>query len=320
MAISISYIIPYYDIEPDMLTRCLKSLIDACNGIEYEIIVVDDGSKIYDAQQIITPLDNPNIKLIRQPNKGLSEARNTGLRCVSKSYIQFVDSDDYLFVDSYRELLKILDGLHPDLLKFKYEKVGIGHKNRKKRTRNKVKQYATGVDYMAQNSVFAGAWSYVFSSKHSNLRFTPNIYHEDEDYTPRLLMETGLTIATDYKAYAYFQRADSIINQRNEGTINKRFSDLLSIVYNLKCTTESEPNSFKSLALQRRCWQLSSSIVYMLIFDSPTTEFLIDKIKELAKLRLWPLMRRMYTWRYLLFSIATDRFWKLKLLKLIFNK
>lgn len=50
----------------------------------------------------------PNIKLIRQRNKGISFARNRGLFSAKGEYVHFVDSDDYIVDNSYKYIFNNL--------------------------------------------------------------------------------------------------------------------------------------------------------------------------------------------------------------------
>ena len=64
---------------------------------ELEIIIVNDGSTD-DSLQIVTCLQKEDSRIIihSQENKGLSAARNKGLKYASGDYIYFMDSDDIL--------------------------------------------------------------------------------------------------------------------------------------------------------------------------------------------------------------------------------
>lgn len=103
MSALISIIIPVYKTEP-YLRRCLDSVVgQTCESIE--IILVDDGSpdgcgKICDAYAAA----DSRVKVIHQQNRGLSVARNEGLKIASGDYFGFVDSDDWIDADMYEAL------------------------------------------------------------------------------------------------------------------------------------------------------------------------------------------------------------------------
>ncbi|MDN7244588.1 glycosyltransferase family 2 protein [Planococcus sp. N017] len=89
-------IIPVYNVE-EYIVKSLESVVKQKGFQEYEVIVVNDGTKdrsIDLIQDIIQ--ENSNIRLIEQKNKGQSEARNAGLRIAKGEYISFVDSDDWI--------------------------------------------------------------------------------------------------------------------------------------------------------------------------------------------------------------------------------
>jgi GT2 family glycosyltransferase len=71
------------------LEACLASL-DRLNYPDYEVILVDDGSKD-DTRQIAS--DHPDARYIFQENKGLSVARNTGINAATGEVVAFTDSD-----------------------------------------------------------------------------------------------------------------------------------------------------------------------------------------------------------------------------------
>ena len=62
----------------------------------FEIIVVDDGSNDPHTLKILTSFNDPRIRIIRQENKGLSNARNTGIRNSCGGYILCLDADDLI--------------------------------------------------------------------------------------------------------------------------------------------------------------------------------------------------------------------------------
>ena len=90
-----SVIIPVYNVER-YLARCLDSVI-AQTEADIEIICVNDGSTDGSA----TILDDyarrdSRIRIVTQPNGGLSAARNSGLEIFNGDWVMFVDSDDWV--------------------------------------------------------------------------------------------------------------------------------------------------------------------------------------------------------------------------------
>ena len=102
----ISVIVPVYNIG-QYLESSIKSLINQTYR-NIEIILVDDGS--VDNSPAICDLyaekDN-RIKVIHQKNKGVSAARNAGMRVATGDYIGFCDGDDVPEVDMFEFLMNI---------------------------------------------------------------------------------------------------------------------------------------------------------------------------------------------------------------------
>jgi succinoglycan biosynthesis protein ExoW len=97
---TVSIICPYFQKEPGILRRALVSVLEQTipNGVDVNIIVVDDGSPV-PAHAEIDGLDFAlpfHLHIISQSNAGVAVARNTGLTAVSDTtqYIAFIDSDD----------------------------------------------------------------------------------------------------------------------------------------------------------------------------------------------------------------------------------
>ncbi len=100
----ISVIVPIYKVEP-YLRQCVDSIINQTYK-NLEIILVDDGSPDRCPQicDEYAAKDN-RIQVIHKENGGLSSARNAGLNIAIGDYIAFVDSDDYLDLTMYEELI-----------------------------------------------------------------------------------------------------------------------------------------------------------------------------------------------------------------------
>ena len=90
---TISVIVPIYNAEA-YFARCIESLIHQSYRA-LQIILINDGST--DNSQMIAEQyaeQDSRIKVLTQPNKGQSAARNYGLRHADGEWISFVDADD----------------------------------------------------------------------------------------------------------------------------------------------------------------------------------------------------------------------------------
>ncbi len=317
--ISISFIIPYYNLERELLLRAVDSITLARLDCDYEIIVVDDGTPDSHAEEWLR--GKPGVRYFHQANGGLSAARNAGIDLATKEYIQFLDSDDYLFPSAYRKAVELLQSERPDMLMFSHKKVFSQRLDDEVLRAIASEQFADGIDYMLNCNVFAGAWHYVFRKQTlGNLRFIPGIFHEDEDFTPRLLANSGKVITTDAVCYAYYQRQGSITNNRNEDRLAKRFDDMMLILSRMKQSAAGTSNDRLQRAYTRRCNQLALGILYTALTDMPSASATISIADRLAKEGFWPLPKARYTWRYRLFRRLTDSRWKLRIMKLLLKR
>ena len=103
----ISIIIPCFN-SGNTLPRTLNSIIKQ-TWKRKEIILINDGSTDKETLLLINKFrENPEILVINQPNLGLSAARNTGAYASKGEYLFFIDSDDWLELDSLELLLAFL--------------------------------------------------------------------------------------------------------------------------------------------------------------------------------------------------------------------
>jgi glycosyltransferase involved in cell wall biosynthesis len=91
----VSVVIPCYN-QAHFLSEAIQSVLSQTYK-EFEVIVVDDGSKD-ETQQVASKYSakDPRVRLIRQQNRGLAGARNRGLSESRGEYVVFLDSDDRL--------------------------------------------------------------------------------------------------------------------------------------------------------------------------------------------------------------------------------
>lgn len=117
-----SIVLPVYNVEK-YLDRCVNSILKQ-NYDDYEIILVDDGSKDSCGQLCDewTKKDS-RIKTIHKENAGLGYARNTGLEAAQGKYVFFLDSDDYIRPDMLYEVWKVIQMDKAEAVFFGFERI-----------------------------------------------------------------------------------------------------------------------------------------------------------------------------------------------------
>lgn len=179
--ILISIIIPIYNSEKT-LKKCLDSIFLDRKFSDFEVLAINDGSTD-SSQTILEEYSNkyPQLHIIIQDNKGVSEARNAGLKLSVGKYITFVDSDDFVEPGYVDEIKNILDSYVADLYFFN----GYEHNSNGRRILHHCKQdlFLTNsdlfdIDRMLLSAKFNAPWDKIFCSniiKCNKLFFPKNI-------------------------------------------------------------------------------------------------------------------------------------------------
>lgn len=110
----VSVIIPVFNVE-EHLERCLESVAGQTHT-DLDIVLVDDGST--DASPRILKdfaQRDSRVRVISQPNAGVSAARNAGLDAATGDLVAFVDADDWLEPHTYKVLSRAIEERGVDL-------------------------------------------------------------------------------------------------------------------------------------------------------------------------------------------------------------
>ncbi len=294
----LSFIITTYNIPELMLRKCIESILAlSLSKDEREIILIDDGSKE-------TPLFylsdiEDNIIYVRQKNSGLSVARNLGISIATGNYIQFVDGDDYLITAPYEHCLDMVRYHNPDAVLF------MSTDKKAVETPFTFNGPMTGAAYIHNNSLRGSGCGYIFRrSMLLDLRFTTGIMHEDEEFTPLLLLRAERLFATDAKAYYYRKRKDSIMHNSNSRHRLQRLDDAELVIYRLQDKLDMLPEAERS-AMKRRVAQLTMDLLYNTIKLTHSTHRLNKLTERLEQKNLFPLPDKKYTWKYIWFRKMT---------------
>ncbi len=208
----ISVIIPIYDVEK-YLPACLNSVL-AQTFTDFEAICVNDGSpdnaaailKEYAAR-------DSRIKVVTQPNGGLSAARNAGLEQAQGDYVYFLDSDDYI---------------HPQILEILYREISGGEFDFAACRFQNVKDAAVSFpEYQSYGTILVkeplaelfqkkkrlsiNVWSKLYLRKTlGDLRFIPGLIYEDLPFTCAYMERSRSGKIVDLPLYYYLQREGSL--------------------------------------------------------------------------------------------------------------
>jgi glycosyltransferase involved in cell wall biosynthesis len=109
----VTVIVPAYNYA-QFISDTLAS-VQAQSYQHWECIVVDDGSTD-DTAKVVKGFSerDPRIKYVRQDNRGLAAARNSGVACSAGEYLQFLDADDLLEEKKLERQVEFLDQ-HPQI-------------------------------------------------------------------------------------------------------------------------------------------------------------------------------------------------------------
>lgn len=220
----VSIIIPIYNVEK-YLARCLESVVTQSYST-IEILLIDDATQDNSAQIYSAyKKDDERIRLLRhQTNCGLSVARNTGMDAARGEYIFFLDSDDQLPVNAIELLVEASRG-ETDIAIGSYicqfsDKAEIRELTFSEESYIPAYEY---IDWLVKEHRYIGV---VFNKLYKrsfidaqNLRFTPGILSEDEEFTVKTLLsaETVALIPPQHTVYYYHRdNPGSIMNTSHE--------------------------------------------------------------------------------------------------------
>ena len=107
MKINISFIIPVYN-RPDEIQELLQSFVELKTNLDYEIVIVEDGSQL-DSKQVVEAFTSKlNIAYYYKENSGPGDSRNFGMKQAKGNYFIILDSDCILPSNYLNEVIKSL--------------------------------------------------------------------------------------------------------------------------------------------------------------------------------------------------------------------
>ena len=215
MSPKISIIIPSYNEEKN-ISRCLDSVMNQTFS-DFEVLCVDDGSndKTFDIIKNYSEKDSRIIPL-KNPDKGVSSARNFGIENAKGDYIGFVDSDDFIQPQMYEFLYKAVTENNCDFSVCRYKKTSefiqkkFEYKTDNFKSENFISFYDS--DFTNNNElVFSSACTKLISKKFLNdIKFKNYKIGEDTVFNAQLCSKDYKSVFVDAELYNYFINTQSV--------------------------------------------------------------------------------------------------------------
>ncbi len=137
------------------LKKCIQSCLEQRTNYNYEIIVVDDGSKD-GSVQYLKQISDKRLLFIKSKNLGIEKASNKGFKKAKGKYIVRVDSDDYLDTNFIQTSIKEIESSKKDFVYSNYSQIDTKGNIIKKKFLpifNKAEIMARG-DFLATGTVY----------------------------------------------------------------------------------------------------------------------------------------------------------------------
>ena len=222
----ISVIIPVFNVEP-YLVKALESV--TCQTYrDLEIIIIDDGST--DGSGLICD-DFANrderIKVIRQENRGLSNARNAGLDIMKGEAVAFLDPDDSYHPDYIKAMAEAMDRTGADIIVCRYK---VHHEDGPKLHINKDAVWPSAesglygrieaLRALADGAINVSVWNKLYGSDlWKEIRFPDGHNYEDVDTSYRVFDICRSVFVTDRALYIHLRRRGSITHTATESNV-----------------------------------------------------------------------------------------------------
>ena len=230
----VSIIVPVYNAEKT-IKKCLDSLLSQTHKC-IEIIVVDNNSKDSSISLLekYASLDS-RIKVLKEKNKGVSNARNKGLEECRGEYIIFVDADDYLNENAIDIEIKEIEKKDVDVVFFEYY---IDEKG------TQCKQYLTYKTFYDDkykiieemtggNKYFSSVWRGIYKRDLiSNIRFRNIKFAEDLLFNIEVILRAEKIYISSLANYVYIDNPNSALKSLKDDLRNTiDFSYSLSDIF-----------------------------------------------------------------------------------------
>ncbi len=275
----ISFIVPVYN-SAKTIENTLKSILDQKSNLQYEIIVVDDGSTD-NIDEIMQKYEKePKIIYYKKENTGVASTRNFGVEKANGEYIIFVDSDDYISQHLLYDIEKyIMLGI--DLIKWNPIFVDE-NKKELKIPKSIFFEKVTGEQgfniLFGNDDLIDCLWNYAIK-KDIILKFPNGTYHEDFRTMPFIILNAKTMVSIEKREYFYVQSKNSIMRTKSmEKTMQKLKDKLIHFDFILEQAEKIniQPQTKQNLKI----WATNSMLAVIKDLENPAKTYYQKELKK----------------------------------------
>lgn len=300
MQYELSVIIPVYNTER-YLAECVDSVIREPAFQSMQILLVNDGSTDGSAALCAEYCNRySNIELVsfQEPpyNRGLSAARNLGLRSAKGTYVFFLDSDDMVSDGYIGALYQAIQEKQCDIVYAGFTRLTDGDKHRITRDVLSIAGVVSGTDFLNKRIDLDDDHNYVWCAMYrrgfleeNGIEFDESVrLYEDLVFTPQVALAARKVCTTQHYGYLYRIRAGSLVQS---GVSARDVDAMLLVMQRLKPLLEKDGG-----IVGRYHYVLISMCLYYLgvLGDQKAMEprQLNAYYKNLSEMKLFPALRK----------------------------
>ena len=282
MSYEISVVIPVYNVE-EYIGQCLDSVVNQSLGIEnIEVIIVNDATPD-NSMSIVNDYSRkfPSIKVINNKNNvGLGQSRNVGVSNTTSDFVTFIDSDDFISLNTFEDSLNKMKESDSDLLIYNGEMfTDDGHVEPPNIHNQKFNVNAVIENLNDFTGIFllSSACNKIYHKKLFKYLNYPEGYYEDNEITARVLLNSDRIFLSCDSTYFYRKNSSSI-------TKNIKLDNVLDLSKSVKALSDLlKEYSNYSQQIKLPVIKFTCDILFFLFhYDWSLNEelLIVDKLKK----------------------------------------
>ncbi|HBK82712.1 MAG TPA: hypothetical protein DDZ41_03810 [Flavobacterium sp.] len=307
----LSVIIPVYNAQ-NTIEKCVESIVlQKSNWSDIEIIICNDGSTD-NSQEVLNALSSQYnwVIVAHLEKKGVSEARNYALSKVTGDYVWFIDSDDYVSIDSLNLIYKSLYNSQIEVLHFGYlEETAVSFE--KKLPKYNANIQIDGFEFLEKNDGRLYLWNNIY--KHSLLleskaKFQESVNILEDAFFNLVVFSNAKHVAyLPETLYTYCYNPNSISKNRNLDHLLKLGNSSKIIHFCIKKLRDSyNPGSREFSIIQDKLMHSVLGFFYSLMVQKYPKEYVISIYKLYSSEYLIPIKKKQNNLKIAFFQICVN--------------